>query len=184
MFSTGAGRAIEVSAEALARVQGMFNQEAEAGHERADAGDAPALEAAAVSFRRGEDQEVGDPFVREEGQRERGGSAVAATTAASMFSTGSGRRVEVSAEALARAQKMFGEAEAASPSTDERDIHRTSLPSFGGRAIGGGSGASSAFSTGRGKAVQVSPAALSHARNRYGAAGGDGPEQSPLTAGN
>ncbi|CAN0478072.1 unnamed protein product, partial [Ectocarpus sp. 8 AP-2014] len=105
------------------------------------------------------------------------------------FLTGSGRRVEVSPEALERARQMFAECEASTPSgAGGRGGDGNPPPAIGGSGGGGGIGGSGlggvvggargpggggtgggVFSTGRGKLVEVSPAALARARQMFAA---------------
>lgn len=84
----------------------------------------------------------------------------------SAFSTGKGRTIDVSAEALALAQKRFGEMGPSGSSVEP-------VKKLGGRALGGGKNPS-VFSTGRGRAVEVSPAALAQANKLFGDGGAAG----------
>lgn len=203
MFATARGRAIEVSAEALARVQVMFQEETKNDAEQAGHGEPVGNHSQesgpqqSVAFHGGgqgnkilEGVIVSSSSSSETRRNSRApgcmdGGGIAG--GAGKFSTGSGRRVEVSAEALAQAQKRFGdveaEVEATSSSTDGRASGGHLTSTLGGRrGSGGGDGSAgtngsgsgsgswgSVFSTGRGKSVEVSPAALSQAYKRFGA---------------
>lgn len=112
MFSTGRGRAIEVSAEALARVQGLFKDDVQKDRKNAGTG-GPRLKNDRLSG------------LQQSGGKDRKGGITSSFDAqgvghvpahadctlagsTSMFSTGSGRGVDVSADALAQAQNRFG----------------------------------------------------------------------------
>eukprot|EP00903_Cladosiphon_okamuranus_P021110 g19393.t1 len=199
MFSTGRGQLIEVSTETLARVQAMFrdepkgdaNQASTEGHRRRGALN---RENEPFNFKRGGERtgvRDGATFCHSASSEARenslapgyaGGGGGVAGLGCGMFSTGSGRRIEVSAEALAQAQKRFGEDEAAATASGTGSGHLPS-PLGGGGGSGGNVGRASGdslLSTGRGKSIEVSPAALSQAYKRFAAAGaedGDQPSQ-------
>ena len=193
VFSTGRGRPIEVSTEALARVQAMFQDEPQDDANQAtkdehlgahnQASD-PQQPFGLKESTGGAGRTEGDTFSSPPGTRRTSqapgctGDGVAGV--GGMFSTGSGRRVQVSAEALAQAQKRFGEVEVEVEVEAEGAASGTSRghlpPPLGGSGGGGNGGSASEasdFSTGRGKSIEVSPAALSQAYKRFGAGADD-----------
>lgn len=148
-LATETGRNMEVLAEGVQRVQGKFRGKYH--YMEPAAGEAPPL--------------VGT----EEGVRSGGGSGCdGGDNVAGLFLTGRGRMIEVSAEALAQAQRKFGETE---PSTEPA----TRPP----RASGDENGVS-AFSTGKGRAIDVSAEALALAQKRFGEMGPSGSSVEPV----
>lgn len=155
VFTTGKGKAVHVSAEALARAQKLFNE--------------PHLSSTGPS-----DEAARETI--ENGHQDDKHHATAAT-----FTTGKGTAVRVSSEALARAEQMFGDTEkifaGEAAELEMKDRVSKAVPGEGEGVDAGGKGTSgcsgsngsrgSMFTTGMGRAVQVSPAALAQAKKMF-----------------
>lgn len=149
-FSTGAGRTIKVSEEALVQAQRKYG-EMRSCTDQLKRAPSIIVSGGGGGGEIGETEPSTEPATRPPGGAE---------SSVSAFSTGAGRAIDVSAEALALAQKRFG------------DLGSSAGPveSSSGPALGGGNVAS-VFSTGRGRAVEVSAAALAQANKLFGDGG-------------
>ena len=154
-FSTGGGKAIEVSAEALARVENMFSG-SDRPVEPAKTYQPPAKNS---NTSLAGDGGSGGGGIGGHGSDGSGRSS------ASLFSTGGGNSIEVSAEALRRVANMFSESEPAQNQPPSSKRGNISFAGDGGSSSGGSS--ASLFSTGGGKAIEVSAEALARVKNMF-----------------
>lgn len=173
LFSTGGGKAIEVSAEALSRAKNMFTV-SERLVEPAQTQQQP-LKINKSSIVGGSAGSGGGG-----GGGGGGGSSGTGRSSTSLFSTGGGKAIEVSAEALARVENMFSESEhLVEPVQTQQPPLKSSSPYLAGGGaesssggVDGDSGSGgrfrgSLFSTGGGKAIEVSAEALSRVENMF-----------------
>ena len=175
LFSTGGGKAIEVSTEALSRVQNMFSES-----ERLVKPEQTQQQPLKSSC----PYQAGGGAGSGSGGGDGGSSGGSGRSNASLFSTGGGKAIEVSTEALARVESMFSESERlVQPVRTQQSPLKSNSPYLAGGGAGGSSGGGGAggvggggssgrssgslFSTGGGKAIEVSAEALSRVENMF-----------------